>query len=837
MSRHPKEPTWPFLCILTALFILSATAPRAWERTVRSSHVPATRADSPASKPSPPGLAQERLPSPKAVEQTLVDLFAAGGDSPGVGSPQTVDKSGGLLMVSPSPRFAAESEVKPQSPLEPDAGTEQAGDGRSMGSVAGVSAIEPSAIPVMAAALPDRREAAGMDAPWTEPASIALLLEPLSWDCETGQWARAMTHELRDAAKALVAESPGIKQTIERLESLARQGRSLRAEIGDATGERDLQNACEMIDRRLAVWKKLAEAIDEPYRPAPIQRSRYQACFKNMRLTLAANPNGATWRRFLQLDQLIIAASRTSPQWTDKDRKLAQGVLLRLHAAKLSPEQLAFVQLPPMVELRQCLHEMATERLRAATIVENVEAFERTGSADLGERLAAERLQLAMSAHASYARLAECIEEVYCAANVRIAVTGYLLNQLIPDRKPEYQWVRDTVMGHPVRGRSLTSANVNLALIPDPKRLRAALNVDGHVDASTSSTAGPATFFSDSQSAYQAKKTLELTPSGIEFQPAEVEVDNQMQLRQIRTSFDLVPLLGSVVHEMARNQHEKNRPLIRREVRQKVYAQAKEQIDEEVDARLGELNERFKQRLLDPLAAMSLRPVVTQAETTGERMTMQLQLASPDQLGSHTPRPWAPGDSVLSVQLHQSALNNVIERLDLNGRTLSIKQLRDRIGERFHRPELLEQTTENDDVLITFASQDAARIDFVDGRLAISLAIKRLSKSPHEWTDFRVCAYYRPEVSERSAHLVRDGVVELQGRLRAGSQIALRGIFSKTFSKEQVWPIVPEDLAADPRMKGLEITQFSVDNGWVGLAIGPERAKPSVAERARAVPK
>lgn len=58
--------------------------------------------------------------------------------------------------------------------------------------------------------------------------------------------------------------------------------------------------------------------------------------------------------------------------------------------------------------------------------------------------------------------------------NVRIAVTGYLLNQMVPDRKPEYQWVRDSVMGHPVRGHSLTSAHVSLVLISDPDRLRGA---------------------------------------------------------------------------------------------------------------------------------------------------------------------------------------------------------------------------------------------------------------------------------------------------------------------------------------------------------------------------
>ena len=109
----------------------------------------------------------------------------------------------------------------------------------------------------------------------------------------------------------------------------------------------------------------------------------------------------------------------------------------------------------------------------------------------------------------------------------------------------------------------------------------------------------------------------------------------------------------------------------------KIQRQAEKQIDEEIDARLGELNSRLKHRLLDPLASMSLRPEVADAQTSEVRMSMQLQLAGIGQLGSNTPRPWAPSDSVLSFQMHQSALNNVLRGLELDGATLTIKELRE----------------------------------------------------------------------------------------------------------------------------------------------------------------
>ena len=359
--------------------------------------------------------------------------------------------------------------------------------------------------------------------------------------------------------------------------------------------------------------------------------------------------------------------------------------------------------------------------------------------------------------------------------------------------------------------------------------MRAALTVDGLVSASTSSTAGPATFINDTDSEYSAIKELELTPEGIRFAPTKVTVDNRSRLRQIRTEYDGIPLISSIVQSVARSQHDMSRAAIRRETSRKVQRQAENHIDEEVDARLGELNDRLKSRLLDPLAEMSLRPEVAEAETTEARMSMQLNLAGPTQLGSNTPRPWAPSDSVLSFQLHESALNNVLLGLKLDGATMTIGDLRECIAERFNRPELLEETTEHDDASITFAPTDAARIDFQEGRVAISLGIAQLRAGRRVWRNFRVRAYYRPVSSGQSAMLERDGVVELIGSMRMSSQIALRGVFSKTFARNRDLPIVPQELTADPRLKGLEVTQLNLEDGWFALAIGPERLRPATA--------
>ena len=106
----------------------------------------------------------------------------------------------------------------------------------------------------------------------------------------------------------------------------------------------------------------------------------------------------------------------------------------------------------------------------------------------------------------------------------------------------------------------------------------------------------------------------------------------------------------------------------------------------------------------------------------------------------------------------------------------------------------------------------------------MTLSVAKLTKSPRKWKDFQVRAYYKPEVNGRSAELVRDGVVQLMGaRLSTGAQIALRGVFSRAFSKQKPWVLTPQRLANDPRLADLGITQFVIDDGWLGIALGPRR--------------
>jgi hypothetical protein len=469
-----------------------------------------------------------------------------------------------------------------------------------------------------------------------------------------------------------------------------------------------------------------------------------------------------------------------------------------------------------------------------AATLRHVELFERSGLLSDGQALADDCLRLGDSPLAGYQKLAQRMEVHYRNANVRLVVTESLMNRLMPARQPQYQYVNEEVMGRSVRGQSVTTSNVQAKMVPDPNRLRTALVVSGLVSALTTTEAGPATFYNNSESTYSAWKEVELTMQGIHMEPAAVDVDNQIELRGLETNLDGIPLFGRIAQGIARSQHEQSRPEMSEEVKNRVAARAKQQIDEETNARLSKVSRRLDEKLLHPLASLSLGPTLISAETTPVRMTMRLRVATGEQLAASTPRPQAPADSLISMQLHESTLNNMLGQLDLDGQTMSVAELRKRIADRFNRPELLTSRGDNEDAMIHFADQDAARVECRDGQVAMILTIVSLRKPPHVWRDFQVRALYRPSINGRQAELVRDGVIQLLGdRLDTGAQLALRGVFSKTFSNKQGLNVTPEVFLKDPRLAQFGATQFVIDDGWIGLAFGPVRqpASPVVAAK------
>ena len=63
--------------------------------------------------------------------------------------------------------------------------------------------------------------------------------------------------------------------------------------------------------------------------------------------------------------------------------------------------------------------------------------------------------------------------------------------------------------------------------------------------------------------------------------------------------------------------------------------------------------------------------------------------------------------------------------------------------------------------------------------------------------------------------------------------MAVRGIFSRTFSKNRRWNLTPAAFADNPGLADMAITQFEIDGGWMALALGPQTTVAQISPTRR----
>ena len=189
-------------------------------------------------------------------------------------------------------------------------------------------------------------------------------------------------------------------------------------------------------------------------------------------------------------------------------------------------------------------------------------------------------------------------------------------------------------------------------------------------------------------------------------------------------------------------------------------------MDHEADTKLHKLEERFTNNILEPFGQLALSAEPVDMFTTADRAVMQLRLANLDQLAAHTPRPSAPADSVVSMQLHETALNNALAGLELEGRRFSLARVARFLAAKLGRDDEARRRTDLPArAKIEFAVHDAIHVSFIEDRLELVLNFRELGHGRDKIQNFQVHAYYRPQLDGLAVMMVRDETLQFSGRI------------------------------------------------------------------------
>ncbi len=489
---------------------------------------------------------------------------------------------------------------------------------------------------------------------------------------------------------------------------------------------------------------------------------------------------------------------------------------------------------PAAVTTRDVDHQLAASQTDAemSQLLDALERFEQASTPAVAASVTTAVAAIKKTSFTRAKDLVKAVGDHYLAPNVRVAVHQHFVERMLPDATVESGPMQDFVLGKKVRGTRTIEQSTSVRFVPDVDEIRFELLVSGEVDSRTVTEAGPVAIHSRGAASFTVRKPVSLSTAGLAFGQATGRASNDSRLAGIQTNFDGVPLMGPLMRNIARSQVDDNRAEAEREVNGKIIVRACREVDQQAEPKFAEMADRIRARLWEPLVRLGLDPQPVALETTDSQATVRLRLAAVGQLAAHTPRPRAPADAMLSMQVHQSSLNNACDRFELAGRSFEVRELiREVCGRIGVEPTLPDDMPE--DVKITFAAEQPLRVECRDGLIHVRIAIDALESGRRDWYDIVAQVSYRPRAAGLQVSLEREGPVQLSGPNQQGRlEIPLRTIFGKIFPKERPIPLLPPAIVDNPRLATAKAVQTACADGWFALALAeqpPSAAKPATA--------
>jgi hypothetical protein len=453
-----------------------------------------------------------------------------------------------------------------------------------------------------------------------------------------------------------------------------------------------------------------------------------------------------------------------------------------------------------------------------------IERYESSGDALDASAVKAVLAGVATTSAPAGSDLLRAVSEHYHAPNVRIAVHREFVERMLPESTVTSGGFQDFILGRSVRGRRTVEQSSSVRFVPHAGEIRMELVINGQVAARSVTESGPVTVHSTSQASFTVAKPVSVTSGGLAVGQARGTARTRAQLADIETSFDSVPIMGSLVRTIARNQHDDARAEASREASGKIVGQACREVDQQAGPKLEEMAERIRERVWQPLVGLGLQPTPVALETTEDVASLRLRLAADSQLAAHTPRPRAPGDALLSLQFHETVANNSLGRFGLAGRRLELPALARLVCERLGiEPRVPDDLP--DGVAVTFAAGEPLRVECRDGLVHVRVALDAIESGRRNWYDLVAQVAYKPVASGPQIYLEREGPVQIGGPGHEGRmEIALRVIFGKIFAKERLIAILPAKVTENPKLAAMRAVQAVATDGWLAIALAEPAA-------------
>ena len=654
---------------------------------------------------------------------------------------------------------------------------------------------------------------------WVKPLAVVEQLETLATIPVTEQWAVEVQRLIELLLEEPVVSSPASVTILTQLDTKVMELDQIIAIINGQFADlpvaqtlvSQLKRLRYDLSKRTVIWRSIETMGVTVNRVGNVQLASNQQ--------LSFDYLSQDWNEFLQIGQLQDAYGSLKPDAAAK-KKAARSTLARMASPNLSGQQRNYLNQIIPASVVSNLKETAAGDVNQYRLLKAIEWNDKNPSGVATHYINDQFQNLMWSELPDRQAAATQLQAHYRNANIRLAVSQNMLNHLIPESPAVNEPVHEKVLGADVSGHSQVRNRLSVQLVEDPSQISLQLHTDGEVDSDTVARRSGFEIRNEGSAKFQAFKKLSLDRLGRFSSDSPVaSAQSRQRLIGIRSKLDPFPVVNWVARRIAKKKLDEQTPKTKMLLEQKIEQSASSQLQEGVESQVAQMQAYLKVNLMEPLISMDLNPEALQLATTKQRLIMRYRLAGIDQMAADSPRPADSNYDYLSLQLHQSLLNNTIERIEIESETFTpeslLKHLSEVIG---FNPEKAQADSKHEAEFV-FANYDAIRVDFVEGKIRIELNLKSLRVGKGKtWRNITISSTYVPTVVGSQIKLAQEGMIGVKGKkFRIGDQIAVRAIFNVVLPDSYQFDAVPKKLAQRLNGYSLIVSKLNIADGWVGL--------------------
>ncbi|MEO2033034.1 MAG: hypothetical protein ABGZ35_13195 [Planctomycetaceae bacterium] len=268
----------------------------------------------------------------------------------------------------------------------------------------------------------------------------------------------------------------------------------------------------------------------------------------------------------------------------------------------------------------------------------------------------------------------------YFNHNMHVTLSEHMLSRFVSDYRTRNGTIAECILGAWVTGSQVTNATVSADIKRSTGNGHFLLKLNGQTSSNTRGRSKPATIFTRGSHTFLIDSPVYFDGEFLTTGQPRIDVNTNNQTVGVKTDYDGWPLLGPLARKIARSKVQEKRAQSEYIAARKIADQALPEFVREANQRFAEANASIQDDLFRGLKAKGVGPESFSSRSSESHLGVSSRIMGTARLGG-TAQQFGPlPRRGVAIQLHETAINNLIDGLELGGRSIGEDEFADEIS-------------------------------------------------------------------------------------------------------------------------------------------------------------